>query len=79
MIKTSDQAVNTTMCDTWSLLDRKNCPVIWGGISINASSFKFIGHEHDLGDGTNLKQFEYTKDDKVHSTYKRILVQRSKS
>lgn len=52
---------------------------IIGCISINASSFKFIGHEHDLGDGTNLKQFEYTKDGKVHGTYKRILVQRSKS
>lgn len=78
MTKTSEQETNTIICDTWSLSDRKNCPVI-GGISINASSFRFIGHEHDLGDGTNLKQFEYTKDGKVHGTYKRILVQRSKS
>lgn len=71
MTKTSEQETNTIICDTWSLLDRKNCPVI-GGTSINASSFRFIGHEHDLGYGTNLGQFEVNGEGK----YKRILLYR---
>lgn len=61
MIKTLEPTDATTICDTLSPLaynknlrsrerERESTSVEY--------LFKLVGHEHDLGDGTNLGQFE---------------------
>lgn len=75
MIKTSELTDDTIICDTLSpLAYNKNLRSRERERESTSAEylFRLIGHEHDLGDGTNLGQFEVNGEGK----YKRILLYR---
>ena len=75
MTKTSEPTGDITICDTLSILDyNKNLRSRERERESTSAelSFRLIGHEHDLGNGENIGQFE------INGTgvYKRILLHR---
>lgn len=69
--KTLEQTDDTIICDTLSEYNLLDCdsPMRGGQHSTREYSFKLIGHEHDLGNGENIGQFEV----RGKGVYKRIL------
>jgi hypothetical protein len=72
MVKTSNQATDTTICDT--LLNCRFDLYVSNGQNLADTyiadcSFRLVGHEHDAN-GKNLKQFEC----RGRAVYKRVLI-----
>lgn len=74
MVKTSNQATDTSICDTLLNCRCDLCVSNGGGQNLADTyiadcSFRLVGHEHDA-DGNNLKQFEVGG----KGVYKRVLI-----